>query len=62
MLRVNVTLTTLDLDKTKIGDLGALALAAALRHNTTLTSLLLGGTHTHHAANIFGTVAHYIIR
>ncbi len=51
MLRVNATLTTLDLDKTKIGDSGTLALAAALRHNTTLTSLTLGGTHFTRIAN-----------
>ena len=45
MLRVNTTLTSLDLRINEIGDAGAAALGEALRVNGALTSLSLVGNN-----------------
>jgi len=44
-LKINTTLTTLDLGSSCIGDVDAEFLSSALNTNTTLTSLDLGGNH-----------------
>ncbi len=44
-LASNVSMLSLDLSSNRIGNAGAIALAAALHFNSTLVDLQLGGNH-----------------